>query len=219
MPVAERPFHHGNLRQVLLERAEAMLRVGGVDSLSLRDLARQAGVSHGAPRSHFIDRQALLDALAVRGFDRLSSAIRSALRSDAGFEERFRRVARSYTAFAVDDAALMELMFAVKHGAGPVGDAAAELFQVLNEALEAEQDGSPTAADVQERFKLLFAATLQGAATLIAAERVTAEQADQLLDDAVSELLGSALGAQVLGKPGASRHRVADEPRPTFRDS
>lgn len=218
--MADRPFHHGNLRQVLLERAEAMLRVGGVDSLSLRDLARQAGVSHGAPRSHFIDRQALLDALAVRGFDRLSSAIRSALRGDGGFDERFRRVARSYTAFAVDDAALMELMFAVKHdGAGPVRDAAAELFQVLDEALEAEQDGSPTAADAQERFKLLFAATLQGAAMLIAARRVTADQADQLLDDAVSELLGSALGAQVLGKPEASRHRGADEPRPTSRGS
>ncbi|SDU95777.1 DNA-binding transcriptional regulator, AcrR family [Microlunatus sagamiharensis] len=202
--MADRPFHHGNLRQVLLERAEAMLRVDGVDALSLRDLARQAGVSHGAPRSHFIDRQALLDALAVRGFDRLTSAIRSALRSEADFDERFRRVARTYVAFAVDDAALMELMFAVKHdGSGLVRDAAAGLFQVLDEALEAEQDGPPAPADVQERFKLLFAATLQGTATLVAARRITADQADRLVDDAVGELLGSALGAQVLGRSGA----------------
>ena len=218
--MADRPFHHGNLRQVLLERAEAMLRVGGVDSLSLRDLARQAGVSHGAPRSHFIDRQALLDALAVRGFDRLSDAVRSAVRSGADFEERFRRVARAYVAFAVDDAALMELMFAVKHdGSGAVRDAASELFGVLDEALEAEQDGSPAAADVQERFKLLFAATLQGTATLIAARRVTPDQADRLVDDAVSGLLGSALGAQALGRPEAPRHRVSDEARTVSRRS
>ncbi len=60
--MSERPFHHGNLRAVLLDEAVAVLRETGVDGLSLRDLARRAGVSHGAPRSHFVDRQALLDA-------------------------------------------------------------------------------------------------------------------------------------------------------------
>ncbi|WAP58220.1 helix-turn-helix domain-containing protein [Streptomyces sp. S465] len=59
-----RPFHHGNLRAVLLDQAELVLRERGIDALSLRELAREAGVSHGAPRSHFIDRNALLDALA-----------------------------------------------------------------------------------------------------------------------------------------------------------
>lgn len=210
--MSPRPFHHGNLREVLLERAEAQLRTSGVDSLSLRDLARQAGVSHGAPRSHFIDRQTLLDALAIRGFGRLSGDIRSALQSEARFEERFRQVARAYVAFAVDDAALMELMFAVKldKGVGPVQDAAVDLFQVLDEALEAEQDGSPTAAEAQERFKLLFAATMQGIATLMAAHRITAHQADRLVDDAVEELMGSALGRQVLGQARAPRGAVAD---------
>ncbi len=45
-----------NLRTVLLEQAEVVLRERGIDALSLRELAREAGVSHGAPRSHFIDR-------------------------------------------------------------------------------------------------------------------------------------------------------------------
>ncbi|QSB22483.1 TetR/AcrR family transcriptional regulator [Curtobacterium sp. 24E2] len=47
--MTERPFHHGNLRAVLLDEAVAVLRESGVDGLSLRDLARRAGVSHGAP--------------------------------------------------------------------------------------------------------------------------------------------------------------------------
>src|SRR4051794_38935397 len=114
--MTSRPFHHGNLRAVLLERAEAMLRDRGVDALSLRELAREAGVSHGAPRSHFVDRQALLDALAVRGFERMTEGVEVAVRGDGSVEDRFRRVASVYVDFAVVDAALMELMFASKSG-------------------------------------------------------------------------------------------------------
>ena len=66
-----RPYHHGNLRTALLEAAERTLRERGVQALSLRELAREVGVSHGAPRRHFPDRQALLDALARAGFERL----------------------------------------------------------------------------------------------------------------------------------------------------
>ena len=64
MPAHEQPYHHGSLRQELLASAEATLERDGVDKLSLRQLAREAGVSHAAPGKHFRDRQALLDALA-----------------------------------------------------------------------------------------------------------------------------------------------------------
>lgn len=187
--MSERPFHHGNLRAVLIEQAEAMLRTEGVDGLSLRELARQAGVSHGAPRSHFIDRQALLDALAIRGFERLTADVRDALRTDDGFTERFHRVARVYLDFAVRDAVLMELMFATKTAAhaGPVHDAAVGLFRALDSAFERT---SVAVAD-RERVKLAFAATMQGTATLIASHRITPTQGDQVLDDAVSALLST----------------------------
>ena len=65
----QRPYHHGNLRSELLSCAERALSEGGLAQLSLRDLARQVGVSHAAPRRHFADKQALLDALAQDGFD------------------------------------------------------------------------------------------------------------------------------------------------------
>ena len=73
-----RPYHHGNLRQALLDAAERTVRERGVEALSLRELAREVGVSHGAPRRHFPDRQALLDAhdeavvSAVAAFERLA---------------------------------------------------------------------------------------------------------------------------------------------------
>ena len=66
MAAATRTYHHGNLRSVLLARAEEALNAG--EDLSLRELARRAGVSHAAPRRHFADKQALLDALAEDGF-------------------------------------------------------------------------------------------------------------------------------------------------------
>src|SRR6476661_2726124 len=111
-----RPYHHGNLRSALLAAAERTVRERGVEQLSLRELARQVGVSHGAPRRHFPDRQALLDALAEAGFIRLGADLRTAV-DGAGeeFEARLRATAAAYVRFATEDSALLELMFASKH--------------------------------------------------------------------------------------------------------
>ena len=75
-----RPYHHGNLRTALLAAAQQTVRERGVAALSLRELAREVGVSHGAPRRHFPDRQALLDALAEDGFERLGGELRGGRR-------------------------------------------------------------------------------------------------------------------------------------------
>src|SRR6266851_2517366 len=113
--MTERPYHHGNLRTALLAEAERTVRERGVQDLSLRELARQVGVSHGAPRRHFADRQALLDALAEAGFSRLGDELRAALdAADDDYETRFRATATAYVRFATRNAALLELMFAGK---------------------------------------------------------------------------------------------------------
>jgi AcrR family transcriptional regulator len=197
--MTSRPFHHGNLRAVLLEQAEAMLRRGGVDGLSLRELARQAGVSHGAPRSHFIDRQALLDALAERGFTRFTEKVSLALDGGGDFADRFTRVGRAYVDFAVDNAALMELMFTARASdeAGPVDAAAGRLFRVLDEAIGAASDTADS-RDARERFKFLFAATMQGTAALVTAQRISRSQGETVVDDATETLLASRLGRSVV---------------------
>ncbi|GGL10692.1 AcrR family transcriptional regulator [Curtobacterium luteum] len=196
----DRPFHHGNLRAVLLDEAVRVLRESGVDGLSLRDLARRAGVSHGAPRSHFVDRQALLDALAVTGFERLTSAVRRALAgSGDDLAARFRAVARAYVGFAIDDAALMELMFQAKGsgGTGPAGESAATLFEVLDQAMGPRPGGGGDEG-ARTAFKMLFAATMQGIAALVASRRLERAHADGLIDAATDMMLASDLRTRAL---------------------
>src|ERR1700748_988092 len=89
-----RPYHHGNLRAALLAQAEQPVRDRGLQALSLRELAREAGVSHAAPRRHFPDRQALLDALAQDGFDRLGRELSAALDQGEGFDAQLAAVGR-----------------------------------------------------------------------------------------------------------------------------
>jgi AcrR family transcriptional regulator len=203
-PVTRRPFHHGNLRAVLLDQAEIMLRSGGVEGLSLRELARQAGVSHGAPRSHFIDRQALLDALAERGFHRLADNTAAALKSADDLRERWRLAARAYIDFAVHDAALMDLMFATKmtDPTGPVYDASVRFFGLFDEALPSGVGGTYLGNDGRDRMKLVLAAMLQGTATLLAARRITQAQGERAVDDAIDMILGPAFRETASPKRG-----------------
>jgi len=198
--MAERPFHHGNLRAVLLDEATVVLRESGVDGLSLRDLARRAGVSHGAPRSHFVDRQALLDALAEVGFRRLTADVRAALDGPGDVRARFLRVAGVYVDFAIDDAALMDLMFQAKAQTGgwppEVSAAAVELFTVLDAAMGPRS--ADTDADARDAFKMLFAATVQGIASLVSSHRVSRADGDRLVTEAMVMMLDSALAARTV---------------------
>jgi AcrR family transcriptional regulator len=188
----ERPYHHGNLRQALLDQAERTVRERGVQELSLRELARDVGVSHGAPRRHFPDRQALLDALAETGFARLGSELRAA--ADAAgdeFADRLQATAVGYIRFATRDPALLDLMFAAKHREAlpTLQEAVEQAFSVMLELIlrgQAEgylQDGDP------ERVGLVLFATIQGIAALVTGGMVDAEQVDELTGDAVAYFL------------------------------
>jgi AcrR family transcriptional regulator len=190
--MADRPYHHGNLRAALLAQAEQTLREHGLEGLSLRDLARQAGVSHGAPRRHFADRQALLDALAESGFGRLGAQLRAATES-AGedYEARLRATANAYVHFAINDAALLELMFAGKQHeqAGVLHEAATRAFSVILELVEEGQADGVLEPGEPERIALLLFATMQGIAALVTAGIVLPEQVDSLVADATGRFL------------------------------
>ncbi|HZB41553.1 MAG TPA: TetR/AcrR family transcriptional regulator [Ilumatobacter sp.] len=190
--MADRPYHHGNLRAALLAQAEQTLRQHGLDGLSLRELARQIGVSHAAPRRHFADRQALLDALAESGFARLGAELRGAAET-AGedYEARLRAANLAYVRFAVNDAALLELMFAGKHReqAGALHEAADRAFLVILQLIEEGQAGDVLEAGDPERIGLLLFATMQGIAALVTAGIVAPDQVDSLVADAIGRFL------------------------------
>jgi AcrR family transcriptional regulator len=188
--MADRPYHHGNLRAALLAQAERTVRERGVQDLSLRELARDAGVSHGAPRRHFADRQALLDALAEAGFERLGAELRSAFYAAGDdFEARLRATAAAYVRFATRDAALLELMFAGKHREQSLQEAAERAFSVILELIEQGQAEGALDAGEAERVGLVLFATVQGIAALVTSGMVPAERLDELVADATTHFL------------------------------
>jgi AcrR family transcriptional regulator len=190
--VPSRPYHHGNLRAALLEQAELTVRERGVEDLSLRELAREIGVSHGAPRRHFSDRQALLDALAQSGFERIGAELRAAIdAAGEDFRARLQAAATAYVHFAVQDAALLELMFAGKHQneQWPHHEVADRAFSVMFELiLQGQAEGVLESGD-PERVGLVLFATIQGIASLVSSGIVTPEQLDELLADSVEHFL------------------------------
>jgi AcrR family transcriptional regulator len=190
--VNERPYHHGNLRTALLAQAERTVRERGAQDLSLRELAREVGVSHGAPRRHFPDRQALLNALAEAGFVRLGAELRSAVeRTGEDFPARLRATAVAYVRFATRDAALLELMFAGKHQeeSGALGEAADRAFSVMLELIEQGQTDGILEHGEPERVGLVLFATIQGIAALVTGGMIRAEQTDELVADAIAHFL------------------------------
>jgi AcrR family transcriptional regulator len=105
-----RPYHHGNLRAELLDAADAVLAERGASGLTLRDVARAAGVSHAAPYHHYASLNELLAALAERGFMILGDAMAQAV-AVADTRERLLRVAHAYVACARAHPQRFRLMF------------------------------------------------------------------------------------------------------------
>ncbi|UOE42569.1 TetR/AcrR family transcriptional regulator [Agromyces larvae] len=97
-------YHHGRLRETLIDEAVAAIEADGVDKLSLRDLARRAGVSHAAPAHHFGDRTGLFTAIAVDGFNRLAAVLEA---SGGDFVE----AGVAYVGFATAEPGRFEVMF------------------------------------------------------------------------------------------------------------
>jgi AcrR family transcriptional regulator len=188
-----RPYHHGDLRAALLNSAERTLREKGAGALSLRELARDIGVSHAAPGRHFKDKQALLDALALDGYERLNQAVAAAAAlTDPTFEERMTTLARAYLGFAVENPELLELMFARKHDP----DSSAQLAAAVDQSLtgltrmfaEAQERGEIIQGD-PERIAMVATASLHGLAALITSCALDAEEALAGLDEHVHLIL------------------------------
>ncbi|MEU6466901.1 TetR/AcrR family transcriptional regulator [Streptomyces sp. NPDC046976] len=189
---ASRPYHHGDLRAALLQSAERTLREKGAGALSLRELARDIGVSHAAPGRHFKDKQALLDALAMEGYERLDRALAEAYGAGPGFERRMTALAHAYLGFAVEHPELLELMFARKHrpdSSAQLGAAADRTFGSLTRLFADAQESGEIVDGDPERIALAAVANLHGLAALIAGCALDADEAVAGLDEHVHLLL------------------------------
>ena len=130
-------YHHGQLREGLLQAAEAVIAERGVDAFSLRETARRAGVSPAAPAHHFGDARGLLTALATLAFDRFGDALAAAEAGAAGDGRQARMQAQgiAYVRFALENRAKFDLMwrYALIDRDDPAYQAAARRgFQLLD---------------------------------------------------------------------------------------
>ncbi|GII51736.1 putative TetR-family transcriptional regulator [Planotetraspora thailandica] len=185
-------YHHGNLRAELLACAERKLESTGVQGLSLRELAREVGVSHGAPRQHFPDKQALLDALAVLGLQRLGSELDAALGAAEGdFADRLIAFARAYVRFATTHPALLELMFARKDRADApeLQEANARAFAAPSALIAAGQADGEIDGEDPDRVAMALLATIQGLAAVITGGKIGDRPVDSVVTGTIETLL------------------------------
>ncbi|MFG1931438.1 TetR/AcrR family transcriptional regulator [Mycobacterium sp. NPDC048908] len=139
-------YHHGDLKAVILAKAAALVAERGADGISLRELAREAGVSHAAPAHHFTDRRGLFTALAAEGWYLLAEALKGA-RPD------FIDAALAYVRFALDHPGHYAVMFdrslintEDQELIAAVGAAGTELAQGVATLGDSEAKGDPQAA-------------------------------------------------------------------------
>ncbi|WES63669.1 TetR/AcrR family transcriptional regulator [Microbacter sp. GSS18] len=189
-------YHHGDLRNALLETASHIAAEGDPDALTLRAVARRAGVSHAAAYRHFADKRDLLQALALRGFAALGDAMASA---GDGAEPTLADVAAAYVRFARGHRVEFRLMYdralcAPPGAPDPLADAGARALAGLEEFL-GTRCGVP--ADVREDAALAVLSQMHGLATLIL-ETPALKDVDDARADALARRCADFL---VLGDP------------------
>src|ERR1700728_59365 len=106
-----RAYHHGDLRNGLLEAARAILEEESLAALTLRAVARKAGVSHAAPYRHFPNHEALLVELSIEGFDELRESLIEAAKAPGSESDRIANIGAAYMRFVAQRPALARLMF------------------------------------------------------------------------------------------------------------
>ena len=96
-----KPYHHGNLREALLEASIQLIAEIGPSAFTLREVARRAGVSHNAPYRHFTDKDSLLAAVAAQGYSELNDAMLQAANRRTDALDRLKHAGLAYIEFAL----------------------------------------------------------------------------------------------------------------------
>jgi AcrR family transcriptional regulator len=204
-----RSYHHGNLREALVDAALDLIAEKGPAGFTFAEAARQAGVSPAAPYRHFRDRDALMADVAKRGFERFEKQLATAW--DEGrpnLRQAFERVGKAYLAFARDEPAYFSAMFESGLSVSEhreLQDAGDRAFAVLRGACEALVAAMPAAKRPPAMMMALHVWSLShGIASLFArgdAARRTLPMAPEELLEAATLIYLEGLGVYM--KDGA----------------
>lgn len=176
---APKPYHHGALPEALLGAAQRVLVRDGLAGLGLRAIAREAGVSHTAPKHHFGDTTGLLSELAAVGYRRLRDAMLASMENTTDARERRNAIGHAYVHFAYDNAALFGLMFRneiVDMRYPPLAEASAAAMRVMAPTIRGEATvpmPAPVALSAPDAMRVTAAwAYVHGLATLLVDQRL-----------------------------------------------
>ena len=190
-------YHHGDLRQALLTAALKILEKKDARSLSLREVARQAGVSHTAPYRHFEDKAALLAAIAQEGFIEFGNYLTSALTPNHPVKS-LKDIGVAYIRYALDHPTHFRVMFSSFPPDEPAGSelyiVSKSTFQILVDVIRAGQKAGVMKPGDPEFLALERWSTVHGLSMLLL-DRMLPQQgqdgialAEALIQDSISSI-------------------------------
>ena len=202
-------YHHGDLRDALVQAALAEAELGGPEAVNISALAKKLGVSQPAPYRHFADREALLAAVTAEAFRQFTATLCESMATPSK-RSKLSRLAQATLAFGLRRNGIYRLMFASRMIAcapkdSELHNATMETFNLVLEALEA-----PAVGLLRERRALKIWATLHGVVMLAEQGLMTGQLAgitrEELVDDIVEQTkLGLSLAIQAAGRPASKR--------------
>ena len=181
-------YHHGDLRDALVQAALQQVELDGPESISISALARKLGVSQPAPYKHFADRETLLTAVTAEAFRQFSTILREALEKPSK-RSKLSLIARATLDFGLTRNGLYRLMFVSRTKAG--APAGSELHQAAREtfALLLETLGSPVPGYVRERHALTIWTAVHGVVMLTEQGILTGEAAHLSIEELVEGIV------------------------------
>jgi AcrR family transcriptional regulator len=201
-------YHHGDLRDALVQAALREAEQGGPEAISIKALARELGVSQPAPYRHFADREALLEAVTAEAFRQFSAMLRDTIGKPSK-QSKLSRFAGATLDFGLRRNGIYRLMFASRTMAcapksSELHGAAMETFGLLIEALEA-----PAVGFLRERSALKIWASLHGVVMLAEQGLLTGQVAHMTREELVQDIVEQTKLALSVAIKAAGRGRKA----------
>lgn len=194
-------YHHGDLRHALVVSGLELLDSDGLAAVTLRAVARHAGVSHSAPYHHFEDKDALVAALAERAADQLVDELRTSMATAPSLPQAARSLGVAYVRYAVTHPERFRLLSRRRSTSSSSRSPEAKLAEtssvallVLLKAIRLGQSTGAVVDDSPERLALTAWSSLHGVATLLLDGLLTdgpptVEEAERLAESATRILL------------------------------